>query len=174
MALIPNLIASIQSAFKTVGARIARGTKTVIEAAFARRSLSEGELVRDVIQSIHHTDPEAIVEQLHQSVTTVRRLLDTEASVVAWPWDTEIPRNLIVSGKLKSADRYRVFYQADVFHNGVFTGRQWFSRYTDTLKTFDEYAEDIASAQTTELYGRSRSIGNISFHHIIHQRGRSF
>lgn len=175
MALIPTLVNSLTEALSSAGRTLARGMKTMIEKAFSRRSREEGEAVVDIIESVHHADPEAIASKLNQTLKTVTRLTDTEPSIIAYPWDTAIKRNLIVSGRLKAARRYRIFYQADPVINGVVTGaRQWYSFYTDDLKTFGEYRNDILDQVENNRSSSSFELQNITFHHVLHQRGAKF
>ena len=175
MGVIQNLAAQIGRVFRRAGQAFTRGTKTTIEQTFGRESLSKGETVRDVIQTIAHVDPEAIATKLNQTTRTTARLLETEASTVAWPLNQAIPRNLIVSGRLKPARNYRIFYQAQPEVNDAPMGaRQWYSIYTNDLKTFGEYELDIVSNLSRTRSSESFSLGEITFHHVLHQRGADF
>jgi hypothetical protein len=172
MALIASLVAGLRDVFSKIGTAFTRGTKSTIENTFSARAAREQNLVRDIVDSISHVSPESIADKLHQTAFTTARMIQTEASTIAWPKNLLPNRNLVVSGRLKSARKYRVFYQADMTLGGDLTGeRRHFSIYTNNLKTFNEYEADIADTFNTELYGEKVGLANVSFHHILHQRG---
>ncbi len=175
MAIIRSLVKGLTDAFAFAKTKLVPGTKRAIEQAFAKREYHDQRLVRDIVQSIHHVSPETIAPKLQQATRTTARLIDTEATTIAWPWDLKPKQNMIVAARLKSARRYRVVIQAtETFSGQVLTGRKYFSFYTNSLGTYEEMAQQFTDKLRKRRSSDTYDIKDITFHHLMHQRGATY
>lgn len=175
MAKIPFFSNIIKNAVKRTVKSAVRSVIKVVSDIVTRGMVRQDAAVVDIVDTLKSADPEAIAEKLHQSAFTTKQILKKESSVLAWPKSKLLPRNLIVSGKLKSGSNYRVFFQADKLDaDGNFLSREWKSMYANTQKAFSEWESDIDGMLNPEKYKNLYSFGNYSFHHVLHQRGAPF
>lgn len=175
MAIISTIVSTINKAIKSVVVSVKKGVQSVIEKTTQFGMKKGGFSTRDIVDTIIHSDIDAIADKLNQTTFTVGRMLDTEGNVMAFDKTKLLPRNLIVAAKLKSGRNYRYMFQADMLDmNGNMTGRKWFSMYANTQKAFSEVEEDITEFMGGQKYDANFTLGNISFHHVLHQRGAPF
>lgn len=154
---------------------LARGLGEVIKRVVQFGMSRAGYSHKDITDTIRAANVESIASQLNQTTYTTARLLATEPDVLAADKSKLLPRNLIVSGRLKSGRAYRYLFTADVFdRDGKFITRKWFSMYANTQKAFTEVEEDITEFLEGQQYDTYYTFSNISFHHLMHQRGAKF
>ena len=174
MSIISSIVSAINRALTPRIPRISSGLGNILSRATQWGMKKVGFSIRDIVDTIQHSDIETIADKLHQSTFTVARLLDTEPYVLASDKTKLLPRNLLVSGTLKSASNYRYFYTADMLDkNGNLVTRKWFSMYANTQKAFSEVEQDIEDS-ISGTYDPGFYLANLSFHHVIHQRGAPF
>lgn len=172
MALIPSLLKKLTRTFKGILPRSLPGLRSINRVTGMWKSLTGGSKPVDIVETLKASDVDAIAENIGQTVFTAQRMLNTEPFVVDFDKNRLLPRNLQVSGRLKSAKNYWQFYQADLFDaNGNFVRRKWFSTYTDTLKAFSETEEDLIEKFKAGDSEGPLSIANLTLHHVVHQRG---
>lgn len=175
MAIIPSLLKALTRPLKNLLPRSIPGARAVSRIAGMFSSKKSGHSITDIVETIKTAAPGEIATNLNQTMRTVTRMLDTEPFIVDFPKNRLLPRQLQVSGRMKSARNYWQFYQADVFDaKGNFTERRWFSAYTNTLKAFSETEDDLLEAYTKGSYPVNFSIANLTLHHVIHRRGAPF
>jgi len=175
MSIITSIVKAINIGLKQTAPKLVKSVTNVIERVTQFGMKQLGFSTKDILDTIVHSDIDTIADKLHQSTFTVARLIDTEQSVLATPKNKLLPRNLIVSGNLKTGQNYRYFYTGDVLDaNGKLVTRKWFSIYTNTQKAFSEIEEDIQDSMSAASYEMGFTIDNLSLHHIIHQRGAGF
>lgn len=181
MAGIPSWITRLKSMIARYPTGAKRFGRTFVENAAKFTMAREGYNVGDVVDTLAAGSPQPITEKLRQSVTTANRMISTEPLIMGLSKDQSIPRQLTTSGKLKSAQKYRVWLQADKFNSDMeYLGRNWYSFYTDEMKTLQEHEDYFRKTFQATGTGQNKTdqyaayYGNITFHHALHQRGAEY
>lgn len=172
MAIIPSLFAAIKSALGGVVPRLRFSTLRVLTRIGSFGYRRRGHTVTDIVETVTSGQPESVANVLGQSVFTTTRMLDTYASVLGSDDKKLLPRNLIVSARLKTARNYQVIFTADISDSkGVFQERRFFSFYTDTQKAFSEWGPEFIERLQTQGYEVMFTFDNLEIQHLLHRRG---
>ena len=175
MPIIPSILSMIKRAIGPMVPRLRLPGLRAITRLVSFRARRQGHTVSDIVQTVTSGQPESVAAVLGQSVFTTTRMLDTYASVLASDDTKLLPRNLIVSAKLKTARNYQVFFLGDVINPaGEVIQRRWFSMYTDTQKAFSEWLSDIDDMLSKQKYETGFTFGNFELQHLLHRRGAPF